>query len=704
MEIQIENCNSIDLAKIRLEPKKLNIKFAPNGTGKSTIANALYLSSQQVSDLKSLLPFKLRQLNPDNLEPSVTISPNLNTVMRFNENYISQFVFQKDELLTDSFNVLIKNQEYLKIDNEINELTQEIRSLFLKNPEIEPLVLTLKEMSGYFTLSKTGLAKNSTASKGLSSGNKIHHIPQGLEMYQPFIQSSNSVDWIDWQHRGQRFLETTDCCPFCASHTSDKKEQITKLAQEYDKKTIQNLINIINVINKLGEYFSTDCRGKLEAITKLKDGLEPAHETYLRTVKSQIENFIAKLEKLRNLSAFQFEDSEKVNEALGKYILSFDFFTELESEKMIAMITPINESIQRLQDKAGPLQGKINQQKSKVQKTIERHQIDINNFLNSAGYTYEVSIVGDGEKAQLKLKHKDHNDFLEGGNQYLSFGERNAFAIVLFMYECLAKNPDLIILDDPISSFDKNKKYAILDMLFRKKVGECLRGKTVLMLTHDVEPIIDTVKSLAKKFKDQSVASFLHYKDGVINEYRIEKTKIKTFSQICKDMIFSERSEIIKLIYLRRHFELIDEQGDAYQVLSNLLHGRSRPEDQRVFIKDDEEYPEMDTAIFDRGCSEILSMLPSFCYTKLCEIIKDKQQIQLLYTMTEIGYEKLQLFRILFLEDQELGNNVIQKFINETYHIENEYICQLDPNQFDTIPQYVIQECDNLIMSMNINS
>ena len=80
------------------------------------------------------------------------------------------------------------------------------------------------------------------------------------------------------------------------------------------------------------------------------------------------------------------------------------------------------------------------------------------------------------------------------------FGERNAFAIVLFMYEVLSTNPDLIILDDPISSFDKNKKFAILEMLFRRESASCLKNKTVLMLTHDVEPIIDTVKSL-KQFE-----------------------------------------------------------------------------------------------------------------------------------------------------------------------------------------------------------
>ncbi len=54
---------------------------------------------------------------------------------------------------------------------------------------------------------------------------------------------------------------------------------------------------------------------------------------------------------------------------------------------------------------------------------------------------------------------------------------------------------DLIILDDPISSFDTNKKYAILQRMF-KNVGNknvTFAGKTVLLLTHDFEPITDFI-------------------------------------------------------------------------------------------------------------------------------------------------------------------------------------------------------------------
>ncbi|WP_232297277.1 hypothetical protein, partial [Bacillus cereus] len=55
--------------------------------------------------------------------------------------------------------------------------------------------------------------------------------------------------------------------------------------------------------------------------------------------------------------------------------------------------------------------------------------------------------LGKGDKCRLKLRHEDFEGYVSGGSQHLSYGERNAFAIVLFMYECLAKKPGLIILD-----------------------------------------------------------------------------------------------------------------------------------------------------------------------------------------------------------------------------------------------------------------
>ena len=45
MNIEIRNCNNIDSAAISIAEGKLNIKFAPNGTGKSTIARAIIIGA-----------------------------------------------------------------------------------------------------------------------------------------------------------------------------------------------------------------------------------------------------------------------------------------------------------------------------------------------------------------------------------------------------------------------------------------------------------------------------------------------------------------------------------------------------------------------------------------------------------------------------------------------------------------------------------
>ena len=145
-----------------------------------------------------------------------------------------------------------------------------------------------------------------------------------------------------------------------------------------------------------------------------------------------------------------------------------------------------------------------------------------------------------------------------------------------FMHDVNRKKPDLVVLDDPISSFDKNKKFAILHELFRGKGS--LQNTTTLMLTHDIEPAIDVVKSTAGLFASaKPVASFLSTKEGVISEVSITKDDIQTFAQICSRIVASDADTLIKAVYLRRHYEILDNMGMAYNLLASLLHKREQP-------------------------------------------------------------------------------------------------------------------------------
>ncbi|PTQ87361.1 AAA family ATPase [Agitococcus lubricus] len=709
MDIEIKHCNNITKATVAIVPNKLNLKFAPNGTGKSTISKAIqYTVTGDIKALAELLPFKYRSENFNNIQPEVLGVESISSILCFNEEYVNNFTFRPEELVSNSFDIFIRTDAYQEKERDIETFTSLVKQQFANNPDIEVLLSNLNELSRAFKVTASGgLAKTSTGAKALSSSNKIDHIPEGLQPYQPFIQSSNCVNWIDWQAKGHKeFSNLSESCPFCTSDATNKKEQIANVSKEYDKNLIKSLVGIIDVINKLGEYFSHAAREKLDVIKSLKNGLEKEHETFIVTVKSQIDNLVAKLETLKGLTGFDFNEGENVKQKLQGYIIDLQFFDILNSVKTTDTISIINSSIEELIKQAGPLQGKINLQRIEMRKLIEKHQTDINAFLTFAGYRYQVAIVGEGEQAQLKLRHVDNSSHLSGGSQYLSFGERNAFSIVLFMYECLAKKPDLIILDDPISSFDKNKKYAIFEMLFRRDASDCLKSKTVLMLTHDVEPIIDTLKSVSKRFSNQVYASYLRLGNGEITEQSISNEDIKTFVQICNNIFSSQNDLIIKLIYLRRRYEVLGDLGNGYEVLSNLFKKRVEPEDFRIPRNEHGENTPLSTNNLNDGISDIKRFIPDVPddYPSLIVFFCNEERIKELYMQSNNGYEKLQLIRIL-INIEKVKNSVIKKFINETYHIENEFIFQLDPTCFDLIPQYVVNECDKILAEFSeVNS
>jgi energy-coupling factor transporter ATP-binding protein EcfA2 len=341
------------------------------------------------------------------------------------------------------------------------------------------------------------------------------------------------------------------------------------------------------------------------------------------------------------------------------------------------------------------LQGEINKQRVQTKKLIVKHQLNINTFLRNAGYRYIVEIENtESIDYKLKLRHIESEEKISNGRQHLSFGEKNAFALVLFMYEALSRKSDLIILDDPISSFDKNKKYAIMHMLFRGE--KCLKNKNVIMFTHDFDPVIDTVKIL-KEFINLSESKFLSTKNGFLVEKEITRNDILTFSQICDKVLNKPDLDIlVKLIYLRRNYEIIDDSVDAYQVLSNLFHKR-----EITNIKDFRKPPGNDIMYLDNfniGVENIVNLIPTFHYDSLLARLVDEVDLKNLYNSNQNGYIKLQLFRLIYSDSLIDVNSVLRKFINETFHIENEMISQLDPTEFEIIPDSIVQECDQYLL------
>lgn len=458
MEVFIKNCNSIDEANIHIEEGILNIKFGVNGTGKSTIASAIRLKCTNEADLKELTPFKLQEINPDSIKPEVSGIDAISSVAVFNESYINQFVFKKDELISNSFEIFIKNEDYNEKIEEIERIVSSIKETFNSNQEIDQVISDLSELSGCFGSSKSGYSAAGAIAKGLGKGNKIENIPEGLEPYSQFLKSDKNTKWIRWQITGNEFIDISESCPYCTSPTEEKREQIKRVSNEFDAKSIEHLIKVLAVVERLEKYFSDAAKDNIYQITKNKIGLSQEEITYLKQVKEQVDTLRDKLLTLKEITFFTFQDVDTVIEKITLLKINLDLLPLLESADTIDIVKQLNGSLDEVLKKAGLLQGRVNQQKASIQKTIKERKDEINNFLKNAGYKYNVEIIGDAQEYKLKLLHRDLSQAVVGGDQYLSYGEKNAFSLVLFMYECLSSSPDLIVLDDPISSFDNRDR------------------------------------------------------------------------------------------------------------------------------------------------------------------------------------------------------------------------------------------------------
>jgi hypothetical protein len=696
MLVKLERCNNIESGSVELVEQTLNLKYAVNGSGKTTVARAILASIRErlglePNALTALTPFKYRK--DASVKPEVTGTETIEAVRVFDENYINEFVFQADELLKGSFDIFIKGDAYQKGMEAIDTHVATMQKALSEDTDVADLIADFNEISSSFGKdTKSGIHGSSGLAKAFKGGNTITNIPLGLEPYKSFIQHAENYKWVKWQLGGNDFVSVG---PYCTNDIKDKRETIKRVSEVYEPKAIENLNKIISAFKRLDKYFSEDTKTKISEFVECMGGYTADQASYLKVVKEQIDRLCGKFVAAQRLGFSSLKDVDKVINGLNEHKIDISLFPHLNSENTKQKAEIVNSVIEKLLGQAGQLQGMVKKQKVLIENLVKEHSTEINAFLRSAGYTYEVILTDDGTgHHRLKLVHREWNGEVTNVKSHLSYGERNAFALVLFMYDVLKTNPDLIVLDDPISSFDKNKKYAIVEMLFRKG-GASLSGKTVLLLTHDLEPVVDMVVHHSDRF-NKPFTTFLHNSGGMLTEKKFERADIRTFIEITDQNIAANCHTLSKLIYLRRRHEVMNEKGLGFQVISNVLHKRPVPQ-----LHDGVSIRNMTAKEIQDGHDEIAASIPEFDYQALLSLVTDDKQLIALYASTMSNYEKLHLYRILFdKKDSGVESDVVKKFINEAFHIENDYIYQLNPREFQSVPHFVIEQCNRYVATL----
>lgn len=700
-DIKIKNCNNITIGYFKICSEKLNIKYGINGTGKTTISKAIdYFSNND--KLQTLRSFYSEE------PASITITPTFNNVLIFNENFVNQVVFKESEVIGNPFEVFIKTPTYDLRKGKLDKHLATLRKLMEEDIKVVELRDTLSKLLGKFTTTTSRKLSKKGALGSLLSKKNLYNIPTQLESYRPFISDTdNNINWIAWKTQGDKF-DTINKCPFCAEPLPQThKEQTEIFSQIFKKSDSQKLKEVMDLLESLKVYLDPIQFNMLISYIK-RDTPEDTIQLVFNKLYNEFDVLLKKFDAMINFGKKQIAiaDISSLDAQINNMEIPAKLLVYFGGNLIIGIIGRINKNVKDLKAEVGKIKEEMGSLKGVMQATIKESQDDINRFLKTAGINYELEIQAEDEnnsKTILKQCFSTKKTDVSNIRNHLSWGEKNVFSLILFMYYAKSQNPDLIILDDPISSFDSNKKFAILHRLFKKDIGKkdvSFAEKTVLLLTHDFEPIIDFV-IIGKLSGDSVTSSFIWNDSGTVGEKEIDPVSdVKLVLTENREIALNHEINIIsRIIALRKYCELNGCVGSwkyAYEILSCLIHGNEIK--RKIANKKFEDMPPQEIEL---GIQLIREYISDFVYETLKEHTYTKQGIKKLYQQEHNSYFKLQLFRSM----REICNkikicpqdNAWYKFIDETYHIENDYLHYLDVRKFDIVPTYIASKVDEMM-------
>ena len=347
-------------------------------------------------------------------------------------------------------------------------------------------------------------------------------------------------------------IENTKC-PFCFGNINIEKLEIvsnylkkilTREIEEYkeelgDLKTElgQMKFNISEYIEKYtffeGEKVFENCKQNLEKYNQYIEELEKkidfkksdpyANITIEEYKKDLIDDVIKKIEcfnsKINNVNS----EIKKCNDKRKDY------------KETIAKIIKyeIVDELLDLYYKKMQLELLV-QEKENGEKLLEELKENKNKKLESEKDVYEaVQMINKSllriftDKKRLKLEYESEDGLykiVSRGNRVnpknISTGERNILALCYFfallnkekIKEELYSNISLLVIDDPISSFDNDNKIGIATFLLRElvKIEEANDSKCqIIMLTHDLEVMSILEKFGRKLSKNGNISSLM---------------------------------------------------------------------------------------------------------------------------------------------------------------------------------------------------
>jgi len=705
MQLIVENCRNIHRAEIAIEPCKLNLKYAPNGVGKTSISKAIkYAFARDSVAGSDLIPFEMQQAGvTDTSHLVVSGLDDFACLKVFDDEYVTSVVFQKSQVFTRGYEVFVKTSEFVRLERQVSGQLASLARI-AQSGDVIALKAALdsftSNMCGGSGLDRAGrLRSTSPVVKALATGNLWENVPQELLPFSPIVSSTEFKNWATWHSKGAGFASYLGGkCPYCGQDATPAHQSIQIVDAEFPSAKVGNIEKSISAIGAVRDYLSNDCLAQAQKIIGSSEPLTDQKKNYLAKMASDAIEMSKAIDNLQSVSSvFELKEADDLANRLKACQLDMSLLSSFDSEACRSISNTIEREVSEAIQGIGKLTGLVNQLKQKLAQTLAGEESAVNRFLSSAGYPYSVRISADGDgQCSVRLIHKSGWSVTETETT-LSYGEKNAFSLVFFAYECVNNGADLIILDDPISSFDGVKRFALLDMLFLEgqSGGPTLKNKTVLLFTHDYGVLYDIECAYKPRFQPTAQSTLLSSTNGLVVEKAITPVDMRWVVDLYRELAVQSGSMLVKLVYARRLLELNGDRGCAFDVVSSLFHHRAEPSRDEVPLTSRE---------VDEGTRQLVSIIQcALDYDELVATLDSPSEMLAAFESAECNLEKLQLARLA--TDSELGDMTLKAFLHESVHAGNAYQYQLDPREYEVVPDYIVEKChDELVARCNGHS
>lgn len=709
--IELKNCNCILDANIYLEENSLNIKYGSNGTGKSTVCKAIFAKANGSTEkMNELRPYGIGE-SDDEHQPDVSNIPYSN-VKVFDETYVNSYLFQDTSFLENSYKVFLRSDKCEQLKEEINVLLASLQGLFEENEEIKKLREFLPKYFDTIKFSDGQIQKRGGVGEFLKGNGSGFENYAEIKSYSPFYENRDMgtvSKWAKWRNDGIKQMNG-ESCPFCTYHMEPGKinkenEIISKVFKNSALSTASAVLEYLQEAVEAG-YIDISAVEVMQGYIG-NQSKEDALSSELQQLAIETDYLLVKINKIVSFRPMNVthDQLQSIENSLDEMVIETRQLMKFYNTELIKnLVETIYGNIGELKKNTGKLKGLFAQHEKKLDELITNRKEDINQFFTLAGFPYNFVIKGNGEDKAVSYlipTNMTEQDRVLQPEKHLSWGERNAFSLVMFMFQAISENADLIVLDDPITAFDKDKKFAIIRRLFDNK-KDSFKGKTVLMLTHEIQPVIDYIYGdFFKIYKIETpvVARLIQKEGGSIKEYQIKKEDLLNSVELAKKIAKDDTYNMaVRIVNLRKYVEMTDSNFAAspiYEVLSNIIHGRTKPTDKKGVA--------LDSNVLSEGQAALSAFLGNVTYEYIIRELS-KEKLMRLINGNDV-YSKIIAIRLLFERYNGLLSGLRKKypaackFVNETNHIENDYIFQLDPFKFFEIPEIYLTELKDFLSS-----